>query len=95
MSNPFIESEYKRLLEISDLKVQGVDISEIEKPSRYNGKIPLPYLCKKFGFGIHIELEQIEYIYQGFELFKQQHEEDNITTPPATEQPTDPKPSQR
>ncbi len=82
LSNPFIEREYKRLLEISDLKVQGVDISEIEKPSRYNGKIPLPYLCKKFGFGIHIALEQIEYIYKGFELFKKQHEENNnVTTP--------------
>jgi hypothetical protein len=90
LSKPFIEREFKRLLEISNLKVQGVDISEIEKPSRYNGKIPLPYLCKKFDFGIHIELEQIEFINEGFELFKNQHEnlnKANATTNSTTKQP--------
>ncbi len=75
LSNHFIEYEEKRFSNIWQLKAQGTDISEIEEPSRYNLKIPLPYLCKKFGFGIHLELKDIEFINMGFELFKQQHEE--------------------
>ena len=86
VSEPFIEYEQRRLFNIMQAQAQGNDVSGIDKPSRYNLSIPISNVSKRLGG--RLELWVVEYIYEGFKLFKQQHEEDsNVVTPPATEQP--------
>ena len=90
LSNPFIEYEQNRTWDMWEWQGKGVDISEMEKPSKYTHQIKLHKLCEKLS-GVDIWLEQIEFIYEGFKLFKQQHEEDsNATAPPTNKKPQEP-----
>lgn len=90
LSKPFIEYEQNRTWDMMAWKGKGIDISEMEKPSKYLHQIKLDKLCKKLS-GVDIWLEQIEFIYEGFKLFKQQHEEESN----ATALPTNTKPQKQ
>lgn len=79
VSEPFIEYEQRRLFNIWQLQGQGTDVSEIEKPSRYNLSIPISNVSKRLGG--RLELWVVDSVYKGFEMFKQQHEENNNVVP--------------
>lgn len=76
LSKPFIEYEENRRWDMMEWQGKGIDISEMEKPSKYLHVKKLHELCEKLS-GADIWLEQIELIYQGFKLFRQQHEKDS------------------